>query len=182
MYCIPASKLQTHEEYFKQLKAICPEMELVLGLPNRSHINSDTLPKLIMLDDLAKDLLRDPFIEECFTQNSHHQNCSIVYCTQNYFETSKSKTIVRQCNFKVVFNSNCDQTLLRNIGAQIEPNRPTILTEAFKLLQNHNPSDKFKYLLIDGDNQSAMPDFFIRTNIFPLDGVIRPICFVLKKS
>lgn len=180
MYCVPAHNAHLHEEFFNKLKEMCPEIELILGLPKPNQINSDTLPKLLLIDDLVKQLLSDPFMEQCFVQNSHHQGCSIAFCTQNFYESSKSKTIVRQCNFKVFFNSNCDKILLRNIGAQIEPSRPSILIEAFKLLQKHNPSDKYKYLLIDGDSQSAMPDFFIRTNIFPVNDIIRPICFVLN--
>lgn len=180
MYCVPAHNAHLHEEFFNKLKEMCPEIELILGLPKPNQINSDTLPKLLLIDDLVKQLLADPFMEQCFVQNSHHQGCSIAFCTQNFYENSKSKTIVRQCNFKVFFNSNCDKILLRNIGAQIEPSRPSILIEAFKLLQKQNPSDKYKYLLIDGDSQSAMPDFFIRTNIFPVNDIIRPICFVLN--
>lgn len=182
MYCVPAHNADLHEEFFKKLKAMCPEIELIYGLPKPNQIKSDTLPKLLLIDDLVKQLLKDPFMEECFVQNSHHNGCSIAFCTQNFYESSKSKTIVRQCNYKVFFNSNCDKVLLRNIGAQIEPNRPQILIEAFKLLDKLNPPDKYKYILIDGDSQSAMRNLFIRTDIFPVDGVIRPICFVLNNN
>jgi hypothetical protein len=182
MYCIPAHNADLHQEFFNKLKAMCPEMELVLGLPTPNQVKSDTLPKLLLIDDLVKQLFADPFIEQCFVQNSHHQGCSIAFCTQNYYESSKSKTIVRQCNYKVFFNSNCDKTLLRNIGGEIEPNRPQILIEAFKLLKKQNPNDKHKYILIDGDSQTATPDFCIKTDIFPVNGVIRPICFVLSDA
>ena len=181
MYCIPAHNAALHDDYFKKLQGFCPNVELILGLPKPNVIKSDTLPKLLLIDDLVKPLLKDPFMEECFVQNSHHSGCSIAFCTQNYFEASKSKTIVRQCNYKVFFNDPCDKTLLRNIGAQIEPTGPQLLIKAFKLLYSLKPKDDFQYILIDGDTQSAMKNnLFIRTDIFPVNGVIRPICFVLK--
>ena len=63
MYCVPAHNAHLHEEFFNKLKEMCPEIELILGLPKPNQINSDTLPKLLLIDDLVKQLLADPFME-----------------------------------------------------------------------------------------------------------------------
>jgi hypothetical protein len=126
-------------------------------------------------------MLNDPFMNRTMTQSSHQKNVSIIFTSQNYYEKSSTKTIIRQCNYKVFFNM--EKALLSKIGGQIEPVKPSMLVDCFQMLQKAFPRDKHRYILIDTDNESAMPQFGVRSKIFPdPDGEIRPLVFFVNRS
>ena len=133
-----------------------------------------------------KPILASNFMERVFSQDSHHQSVSVIFTGQNYFEApGKSKTSVRQCNYNVLFDSVMDKSMLNTIGCRINPGQPSILNDAFAKLKKTFPTDKHRYLLIDGDPYSSMSDMPVRTHIFPdpVTGEIEPICFFgTKKS
>lgn len=113
-----------------------------------------------------------------FLQNSHHNSCSIIFTSQNFFSNSKSKTIIRQCTYKVFFDNPSDRVLLRTISCQIQPENPNFLLEIFRHLEKFEPNNTFNYILIDANPQSVMRKLNVRSNIFPdQDGVVRPLCF-----
>lgn len=165
------------------MQKYCPEIELVLDLPKISLINSDDLPKLLLLDDLMNRIFEDKRFEELFTMLSHHCSASVVFTSQNFFNSTKSKTIIRQCSYKVIFNHRTDSILLRNIGSQIKPKDPHFLIKIFEMLDVYFPDDNFKYILIDGNPLSSMKNLYVRTHIFPnSDGVIEPLCFFTNRD
>jgi len=117
-------------------------------------------------------------MEDVFSQNSHHYNISIIFTTQNYFSTSRNLTIVRQTNYKIIFNDISDKTLLRNISCKISPSMPSFLSKCFKTLEEFFPEDNYPYILIDSNPESSMKKLAYRSNILPgPDKKIRPICF-----
>jgi len=168
---------QMHHETFEKMKQYF-NVEYCLDLPKPSEIMFDNLPKLIIMDDLAQKMLSSPFMEDLFSQHSRHNSCSVIFTSQNYFSNSKSKIIIRNCNYKVVFQSPADLVLLRNIACQIKPDDANFLIKIFELLDQTYPTVSHKYILIDGEPKSFMKLFRTRTNIFPnSSGRIEPICF-----
>jgi len=169
---------QMHHETYENMKKYFPGLEYCLDLPKASEIMFDNLPKLIIMDDLSQKLLRCPFMEEIFSRHSRHNSCSMIFTIQNYFADSKSKTIIRQCNYKVIFQSPTDLVLLRHISCQIKPDDGNFLIKVFQKLDKLFPTTRHKYILIDGEPESPMKDLRIRSNIFPnSNGRIEPICF-----
>jgi hypothetical protein len=148
-----------------------------MDLPKLNEITNDNLPKLVLLDDLMEKLFISKDWESVFTTFSHHNACSVAFTSQNYF-IGKSKTIIRQCNYTVVFDSPTNKSYIRNISCQLEPDSPNFLNNIFQELDSMFPSDSYKYILVDGNAQSPMKRLKIRTNIFPnSEGAIEPICF-----
>lgn len=178
LYCAPAKKSQIHFQIYESIKKYFPETELIFGLPKPSDLIGDLLPKLVIMDDLMQQIFSSPFMEEVFIQHSHHSSCSLIFTTQNFFNTGKTKTIMRQCNYKVIFNSPSDQLILRHIGCQLKPETPNFLINIFSTLDRLFPQDDYKYILIDGEPKSKMKHLRVRTHIFPNnENKIEPLCF-----
>jgi hypothetical protein len=178
LYCVPAKKSHVHLEIFNKIKEFFNHAELIFGLPTPTHIIGDTLPKLVIIDDQMQQIFASTFMEEVFIQHSHHGSCSLIFTTQNFFNTGKTKTIIRQCNYKVIFNSPSDQIILRHISCQLKPDQPNFLINVFQTLEELFPSDDYKYILIDGEPKSKMKKLRIRTHIFPNNNnVIEPVVF-----
>jgi hypothetical protein len=178
LYCVPPKKSQVHITIFDKIKEFFNQAELIYGLPKPADIIGDTLPKLVIIDDQMLQIFNSPFMEEVFIQHSHHSSCSLIFTTQNFFNSGKTKTIIRQCNYKVIFNSPADQVILRHISCQLKPDQPNFLINVFQTLDQLFPSDDYKYILIDGEPKSKMKKLRIRTHIFPnAENVIEPICF-----
>lgn len=178
LYCVPPKKSQVHLTIFDKIKEFFNQAELIYGLPKPTDIIGDALPKLVIIDDQMTQIFTSPFMEEVFIQHSHHSSCSLIFTTQNFFNSGKTKTIIRQCNYKVIFNSPADQVILRHISCQLKPDQPNFLINVFQTLDQLFPADDYKYILIDGEPKSKMKKLRIRTHIFPNnDNVIEPICF-----
>lgn len=170
--------MHLHQQFYKQLKTIFPQIELITGLPKMNEIDQDKLPKLILLDDLMGEIFDSPSMCALFTQISHHASISIIFTSQNYFDTGSKKTIMRNCNYKIVFKDPTDQGVLHSIGRAMVPKQPNFLNTCFDSLKHYFPAAKCPYLLIDGAADETMEGIYFRTNIFPDDDLtIRPICF-----
>jgi len=128
-------------------------------------------------------IFANKFMEDTFTKNSHHTSCSIVFTTQNFFSCTKSKTLIRNCNYKVFFDNPSDRILLRTISCQMTPENPNFLLQVFKLLEQYDQSNKFPYVFVDAHSLSSMKQLNVRSNIFPdKDGIITPLCFFTKNE
>lgn len=158
---------------------MCPQLEMVHGLPQQKDLVSDRLPKLIIMDDLMAEIFRDPRMTTLFTQLSHHNSISIIFTTQNYFETGNSKTIVRNCTAKVIFNDPMDKVLIRNIAAGCS--NSDFLFNCFSTLEHFFPEETHPYILIDGVSGKHMKRMMFRSHIFPDENnEIKPICFFVN--
>ena len=182
-YCVPSKTSKLHNEIFDQMKKWYPNLELVIDIPKPNDILSDDLPKLVMFDDLMNLVFENKFVEELFIQSSHHNSCSVIFTSQNFYSSSKNRTIMRQLTYKVIFNTlRTDQILLRTLGCQLKTENPNFLIEIFETLEKTYPYDNFKYIVIDSEPKSVMKSLHIRTHVFPNnDGSITPLCFFSKK-
>jgi len=183
-YCVPSKASNLHSAIFEEMKRFYPNLEFVLDVPKPTDVLCDDLPKLVMFDDLMNLIFENKFIEELFVQSSHHNSCSVVFTSQNFYSSSKNKNIMRQLTYKVLFNTlRTDQILLRTIGCQLKAENPNFLIDIFQTLEKLFPDDNFKYLVIDSEPQSIMKNLYIRTHVFPdKDGLITPLCFFSRKK
>ena len=176
MYYLPHSLQEAHSEFITKVQSICPEIEILYGLPTPQETRANFLPKLLLVDDQMVPLLNSPNMEDFFTQDSHHYNCSIFFTLQNYYSSGRSKTILRQCVYKIIFNDPGDRILIRNISCTVAPNAQ-FLSKCFQMLEQRFPSD-LHYLLIDTNPRSAMKQMVVQSQIFPNESnEIIPICF-----
>jgi hypothetical protein len=181
IYCQSELLAHNNNGYFERLKTFFPNAELNNGLPNISKLNLDmnTLPCLIILDDLMTELLDSPQMVDLLAVQVHHFNLSTIFTLQNYFAPSKfGKTIMRNVNYKVYFYNRLDLRELRNISCQIVPNSPLFMQANFLFLYKKFPEDPSHYILVDGHFRNKIPSLFVRSRIFPqANGEIKPIIF-----
>jgi hypothetical protein len=181
IYCQPELLGHSNNEFFNRLKTFFPHAELNFGLPNISKLNLDinTLPYLVIIDDLMMELLDSPAMVDFLSIQVHHFNISTIFTLQNYFAPSKfGKTIMRNVNYNVYFYNRLDLRELRHISTQIVPNCPLFMQSNFNFLHKKFPEDPSHYILVDGHFRNKLPSLFVRSRIFPLeDGLIKPICF-----
>jgi len=181
IYCQPELLGHSNNEFFNRLKSFFPQAELNFGLPNISKLNLDinTLPYLVIIDDLMTELLDSAAMVDFLAVQVHHFNISTIFTLQNYFAPSKfGKTIMRNVNYKVYFYNRLDLRELRNISLQIVPNCPLFMQSNFNFLHKKFPNDPSHYILVDGHFRNKLPSLFVRSRIFPMkDGQIKPIFF-----
>ena len=181
IYCQPESLSHINNTIFQRIKKSFPNAELNVGLPNISKLNLDlnTLPSLVIIDDLMTEFLDSPLMVELLSVQVHHFNVSTVFTLQNFFATSKfGKTIMRNVNYKVYFYNRLDLRELRNISCQIVPHCPSFMQANFNFLYKKFPSDPSHYIFVDGHFRSKMPSLFVRSHIFPDENSeIKPIIF-----
>ena len=182
IYCQPESLAHKNNTFFNRIKEYFPTAELNNGLPNISKLNLDlnTMPCLLIIDDLMTEFLDSPQMVDLLAIQVHHYNLSTVFTLQNFFATSKfGKTMMRNVNYKVYFYNRLDLRELRNISCQIVPNCPSFMQSNFNFLYKNFPSDPSHYIFVDGHFRSKVPSLFVRSHIFPdQKGEIKPIIFV----
>ena len=170
IYCQPESLAHKNNTFFQRIRAFFSTAELINGLPNISKLNLDlnTLPALIIIDDLMVEFLDSPQMVELLSIQVHHFNLSVIFTLQNFFATSKfGKTIMRNVNYKVFFYNRLDLRELRNISCQIVPNCPSFMESNFNFLFKNFPDDPSHYVFVDGHFRSKIPSLFVRSHIFP---------------
>jgi len=71
LYCMPESHLSNERALIEALRKAYPQIEIRGSPPTYADFRSNTLPKLLILDDMI--LTMSPtFLEVLFTQESHH--------------------------------------------------------------------------------------------------------------
>ena len=181
IYCQPESLAHVNNTFFQRIKLAFPSAELNSGLPNISKLSLDlnTLPCLLIIDDLMTEFLDSPAMVQLLSVQVHHFNLSTIFTLQNFFATSKfGKTIMRNVNYKVYFYNRLDLRELRNISCQIVPQCPSFMQSNFNFLYKKFPNDVSHYIFVDGHFKSKVPSLYVRTHIFPDEkNEIKPIIF-----
>ena len=102
-------------------------------------------------------------IMNLFTKYSHHQNISVVYITQNFFQQSKfNRTMSLNTSYIVLFKNPRDINQIEILGRQMYGKKFKRFTEAFQ----DATTKPHSYLLIDL-KQSTPDKLRLRSNIFP---------------
>lgn len=170
--------IHQHRVYCDVLKGFFPNLEVIGGLPKSHNIFGDGFQKLVILDDLMTEIFRSSEMISLFSRLSRHGNTSLVFTTQNYFDSQGNKTIVRQCNVQVIFSDTLDKVMTRTIGSKITTKQPDFLNNCFDALRFYFPKEKHPYILIDGTANKHMNGIMFRSHIFPNElNEINPLCF-----
>jgi hypothetical protein len=181
IYCQPESISHTQNSFFDTLCKEVPIAELNHGLPklNELRLENNSLPCLLLIDDLMTNFLNSFEMSQLLSVYVHHSNITCIFTLQNYFHPSRfGKTMIRNVHYRVLFYNRVEQSELRHISLQITPSCSNFLSSCFKFLQKHFPTKYSQYILIDGHSQSKMSEMHIRSNLFPdSTGEIRPIIF-----
>lgn len=116
---------------------------------------------LIIFDDSMSDITND--FAQIFTNLSHHQNCSVIYITQNLFhKDSNYRTMSLNTHYLFLMKNDRDKQQINTLARQVCPGNSTYVVEAFVQATKY----PYSYLLMDFRPQS--PDILkLRSNIFP---------------
>lgn len=167
-----------NQEYLTELKKICPDIMLVENEPPQSVVRGSQLT-LFILDDMMGKLFENRQWEELFTQTSHHLSNSVIYTSQNYFNSKRDQTIVRNLSYQIIFYRNADLRYMRNVSAQFSTD-PKFFKNCFEILEKEeSPKELYKnFILIDNHPMNPWRKYPVRGMIMPRsDGHIRPLLF-----
>lgn len=81
MYFMPLNSYYSRKTYLNGLKDSFPGLEVFEGLPKMSGLGlqNNTVPSLLIIEDLADKLLNDGGMLDLFFMESHHLNVSVLY-------------------------------------------------------------------------------------------------------
>lgn len=116
---------------------------------------------LIIFDDSMVDISSD--FTQIFTNLSHHQNCSVIYITQNLFhQDSNYRTMSLNAHYIFLMKNDRDKQQINTLARQVCPGNSTYVVESF-IQATKTP---YSYLLMDFRPQS--PNILkLRSHIFP---------------
>jgi hypothetical protein len=137
------------------------------GLPSLDEIHNMVNPyksqggSLIIFDDSMNAVNSD--FEQMFCNLSHHENCSIIFLTQNLFFKDKSfRTMSLNSHYIVLMKNDRDKQQISILSKQISPNNGAFINQAY-LDATKKP---YNYLLLDFTPDTP-PILRVRSNIFP---------------
>ena len=181
IYSEPHSLSEKNNDFFKRLQNEFPQIERCFGLPNLVQLNltHNTLPCLLLIDDQMNEVLSSEEMLNLATKNVHHFNLTVCFTLQNYYQSSRFRqSFVKNCQYRFFFFNRIDQRELNLISSQIA-NSPKFFASNFDFLYRKFPNAHSHYILIDGQFNSPIKEFWCRTSIFPetKGGPIQPIIF-----
>jgi len=116
---------------------------------------------LIIFDDSMTDVTSD--FAQIFTNLSHHQNCSVIYITQNLFhKDSNYRTMSLNTHYLFLMKNGRDKQQIQMLARQICPGNSTYVVDSFIQATKY----PFSYLLLDFRPHSS-EILKLRSNIFP---------------
>jgi Cdc6-like AAA superfamily ATPase len=128
---------------------------------NMVHPYKDKGGSLIIFDDVMTLLNKD--FEQLFCNLSHHENCSIIFLTQNLFYKDKSfRTMSLNSHYIVIMKNDRDKMQTSILGRQFSPGNSKFISDCY----TDATKKPFNYLLLDFKPDSP-PSLRVRTNIFP---------------
>lgn len=184
IYCQANSYAHKNQKFFQKLQAEFPQIELCHSLPdiNALHLNLNNLPKLILIDDMMREVVKSDQMSDLVANDVHSFNISVAFSFQNYFARGKNgNNLIRNCHYKVIFYNRSEMLELRNISTQTV-DAPKFLKFNFNYLYNHYPEDPSHYILIDSHPRSQISQLWCRSHIFPKvpGGEIKPLIFFVN--
>lgn len=152
IYCLPTAQNFSYN-FEKRVK-------IYEGVPDLDHF-ADNKSRILILDDLMT--YQDQTFIELFTRISHHNNVTVIYLTQNLFNSKKgSRDITLNAHYIVFFKNPRDKNQISYLARQVFPENQKYIQEAFQ----DATSKPHGYLMMDL-TQETCDDHRIRTNILP---------------
>ena len=161
MYCYGI-----HQPLYDEMQKTLDNFTLHPGLPTAVEIDEytkDHQHKLIIIDDLMKQVIRNDEMELLFTQGCHHRRISVIFITQNLIPQGRnSRNIALNTWYLVLMHNMRDAMQIAYLGRQIFPAKQKYLEEAY-----HDAMKMpFGYLVVDTSPQ-AEEKYRVRRSIFP---------------
>ncbi len=152
-----------YQELFDRLNQT--DIEFHVGIPTEIEIDqfSDIKEhRLIVIDDLATELVNSKLIENLVTSACHHKNLSCIIVLQNLFpKGSVVRTLLLNCTYTIIFQNNRDQQQVKLLGSRLYPGK----SDGFlQIYEDACLKRKYGYLLIDC-SPGGDPNFRLRTNV-----------------
>ena len=152
-------------EWQSEYRDLGKDIEFREGLPQSTDWLNDPKPKLIINDDLVRELSSGGAIVNFFTKGSHRNKLSVICITQNIFHQGKGqRDISLNAHYIAIFRNLRDRAQIRHLIRQLYPENPRFLEEAYQ----DATSQAFDYLLWDL-KQTSSDNCRFRTCIFPDD-------------
>ena len=158
---------------FQEMASEIPNVTFHQGLPNGESLKGLKEHCLIVIDDLAMEVINSPLMENLFVRGCHHQKLTVIFVLHNIYQQGKhAKTIALNSQYLVLFKNPRDMSQIHTLGRQMFPSKPNRLIEAYE--------DATKvprgYLVVD--MAPASPDEYrLRTHVFPDD---LPVIYSIK--
>ncbi len=135
----------------------------LLSSAELDELTSDRQHRLIIVDDLAHEVLQNPDMELLFTQGCHHGKISVIFITQNLYGQGKhARTIALNTWYLILMKNMRDVSQISTLGRQLFPGKAKTFVEAYQDALKR----PYGYLVVDtsphGDDA-----YRIRTDIFP---------------
>ena len=123
---------------------------------------------ILVLDDLLKERKDSKDVTDLFTIKAHHEQCFIMFVTQNLFPPGKeSRTRNLNTHYYAIFKNPRDKSQFEILACQVAPRGSKALIEIFK-----SATEKpHGYLYIDF-TQECSEEFRFRTDILKLPMII----------
>ena len=161
----PTEILWCYSEYqpnYHSLVVENPRVRLIQGMPNLKDLRKDcTKPRLMVLDDLMLEIVKDNSMASLFTRGVHHWNISLVSIVQNVFLTGL-RTARINAHYMVLFKNPSDKLQVATLARQLYPKNSNYFLEAFQ----DATSEAYTYLFVDV-SQNCPDQLRLRTNVFP---------------
>ena len=156
-----------HQDLFDDMERTVPNFISKRGLPSSEEIDDftrDKRHKLIIVDDLMHEVMRNKDMELLFTQGTHHKCVSVILITQNLYPGGKhARTIALNTWYMLLLKNLRDVSQVSILGRQLHPGKSKGFLQAY---EDALSSDKHGYFLVDmsphADNR-----YRLRTHIFP---------------
>lgn len=120
--------LFTYGEYQKLFDEIKEENTNIVWCEGFCHdtildiLKPDGRKKLLIVDDLLQEVVKDKFLDTFFIRRSHHWDVSIMFTTQ-YLHEKGLRLINLNTTHYVLFKSLRDQTPVRTLALQMYPDK-----------------------------------------------------------
>lgn len=159
LYCYSCDQ-PIYEDFLKSFEGL----KLHKDLPDEEKIRefSRDQHNVIILDDLMTKVTSSQTMLDLFCQFSHHLNITVIFVSQNLFQSGKcSRTLALNSHYYVLFRNRRDINQIGCLGRQLFPGKQK------KFLQIYQDATKepYGFLLVDIHPQS-LEKLSLRSDIF----------------
>lgn len=161
---------QVNQPLYEEIKREMPNIIWIRGFPQdlEDRLCNSKEKKLVIFDDVMKQIADNKDFAELATTLSHHLNVSYLATLQNLlYQGSQMRTIHLQTTAYVLFKSPRDVTQVRTLANQIGAVSPQFVKRAYR----DATKNKYQYLLLDLhiDTPDALR---VRTGVLPGEQLI----------
>ena len=170
LYCY-----SVYQPLFSEMENALPQIRFHPGIPDEKSL-SELAPapddkdhhSILILDDLAPQVVKSPAMEKLFTVDNHHKGITTLFLVQNLYQQGPcARSIALNSQYIVLLKNVRAGPQIKCLGRQLFPEKSRLLSEAY----GDAMKEAYAYLIVDlfphSDSQ-----YRIRTHIFPGEDVL----------